>query len=121
MAGPDSIRTVITGVGVVSPIGIGRDAFWSGLMSGHSGIDFLQSFSADNLPSCLAAEITDFDPAEDEIMVHYDSAAPAAPTVTTAITATGGTVSLDGTMVATVTSPGLTLAELDAAVSLVAV
>ncbi len=62
MAGPDSIRTVITGVGVVSPIGIGRDAFWSGLMSGHSGLDFLKSFSSHDLPSCLAAEITDFDP-----------------------------------------------------------
>lgn len=62
MAGPDQIRTVITGVGVVSPIGIGRDAFWSGLMSGKSGIDFLSAFSTNDLPSCLAAEVKDFDP-----------------------------------------------------------
>lgn len=62
MAGPDQTRTVITGVGVVSPIGIGRDAFWSGLMSGTSGIDYLSAFSTNNLPSCVGAEVKNFDP-----------------------------------------------------------
>ncbi|MBD3672532.1 MAG: beta-ketoacyl-[acyl-carrier-protein] synthase family protein [Planctomycetaceae bacterium] len=62
MAGPDQIRTVITGVGVVSPIGIGRDAFWSGLLSGKSGVDYLSAFSTSDLPSCVAAEVKDFDP-----------------------------------------------------------
>ena len=62
MAGPDQIRTVITGVGVVSPVGIGRDAFWSGLLAEKSGIDFLSAFSTSDLPSCVAAEVKDFDP-----------------------------------------------------------
>lgn len=62
MAGSDKIRTVITGVGVVSPIGIGREAFYAGLMSGVSGIDYLSGFEAEGLPSCLAAEVRGFDP-----------------------------------------------------------
>lgn len=55
-------RAVITGVGVVSPIGIGNDAFWSSLMAGRCGIDYLRSVSSDNIPTRLAAEIRDFDP-----------------------------------------------------------
>jgi 3-oxoacyl-[acyl-carrier-protein] synthase II len=53
---------VITGVGVVSPIGIGNDAFWRSLMAGKTGIGYLRSFPCESLPSKLAAEITDFDP-----------------------------------------------------------
>jgi 3-oxoacyl-[acyl-carrier-protein] synthase II len=63
-AGYTNRRVVITGVGVVSPIGIGNDSFWSSLMAGRSGIDILQSIPHGGLPSKLAAEITDFDPAE---------------------------------------------------------
>lgn len=55
-------RVVITGVGVVSPIGIGNDAFWHSLMSGRTGIGYLRSIPSTSLPSKLAAEITDFDP-----------------------------------------------------------
>ena len=62
MAGLSSVRVVITGIGVVSPIGIGKDAFWRSLREGRSGIDYLQSLPADSLPSPYAAEITDFDP-----------------------------------------------------------
>lgn len=63
MAGySESVRTVITGVGVVSPVGIGTDKFWSNLMAGRSGIDFLRAFSGDDLPCRLAAEVQDFDP-----------------------------------------------------------
>ena len=40
-AGDNPIRTVITGVGVVSPIGIGNDAFWKSLIEGRSGIGYL--------------------------------------------------------------------------------
>ncbi len=57
-------RVVITGLGVVSPVGIGNDAFWQSLMSGQSGIGFLRSIPSDNLPSKLAAEITGFDPSQ---------------------------------------------------------
>ncbi len=55
-------RVVITGVGVVSPAGIGKEQFWDNLLRGHSGIDFLRAFPNLDLPSKLAAEITDFDP-----------------------------------------------------------
>ena len=62
MAGSQNPRVVITGLGVVSPIGIGKERFWRNLLDGQSGVDFLKSFSSENLPSKVAAEITDFDP-----------------------------------------------------------
>ena len=57
-------RTVITGVGIVSPIGVGKRLFWKNLMAGQSGIGLLRAFPSDGLPSKLAAEIHDFDPSE---------------------------------------------------------
>ncbi len=63
MTANDSIpRVVITGVGVVSPIGIGNDSFWDSLLNGRSGIDFLRAFPNLDVPSKLAAEVRDFDP-----------------------------------------------------------
>jgi 3-oxoacyl-[acyl-carrier-protein] synthase II len=53
---------VITGVGVVSPVGIGNDAFWRSLIGGCSGIGFLRAFPHEHLPCKLAAEIEGFDP-----------------------------------------------------------
>ena len=64
MAGSDSHRVVVTGVGVVSPIGIGQEAFWQNLIAGRSGIDVLTAFPSGGLPSKLAAEVRDFDPLE---------------------------------------------------------
>ena len=61
-AGSTIPRMVITGVGVVSPIGIGKDAFWNNLIQGVSGIGPLRSISSGSLPTKLAAEIHDFDP-----------------------------------------------------------
>ncbi len=57
----ESPRVVITGVGVVSPIGIGNDQFWANLIAGRTGIDFLKAFPNFNLPSKLAAEVPEFD------------------------------------------------------------
>ncbi len=62
MAGRNSNRVVITGVGVVSPIGIGNDRFWESLLQNRSGIDFLQSVPGDGLPSAFGAEVRDFNP-----------------------------------------------------------
>ena len=56
-------RVVVTGIGVVSPIGIGIDTFWSSLLAGRSGIGRLKAIPNENLPSKLAAEVRDFDPA----------------------------------------------------------
>lgn len=53
---------VISGLGVISPIGIGKDRFWQSLLEGRSGIDYLTAVPSANLPCKLAAEIKDFDP-----------------------------------------------------------
>jgi 3-oxoacyl-[acyl-carrier-protein] synthase II len=59
-----SRRVVITGLGVVSPIGIGKDAFWRNLVAGQSGVDYVKSFDA-SLYSCrVAAEVRDFVPSD---------------------------------------------------------
>ena len=63
-AGSDSHRVVVTGVGVVSPIGIGQSTFWQNLVAGRSGIDLLSAFPSGGVPSKLAAEVRDFDPVE---------------------------------------------------------
>jgi 3-oxoacyl-[acyl-carrier-protein] synthase II len=60
MAGRNGIRVVVTGVGVVSPIGIGNDRFWDSLVHNRTGIDFLQSMPGDGLPSAFGAEVRDF-------------------------------------------------------------
>ena len=62
MTGRSAVRVVVTGVGVVSPIGIGNDRFWDSLVQNRSGIDFLQSMPAEGLPSAFGAEVRDFDP-----------------------------------------------------------
>lgn len=59
---PD-VRVAVTGLGIVSPIGIGRDAFWEGLFAGRSGIGPLSAFEPIGCRSRLAGEIRDFDPA----------------------------------------------------------
>src|SRR2546423_13322462 len=54
-------RVVITGMGCVTPIGIGREAFWSGLQRGESGVRRIESFDVSNSPVKIAAQVPDFD------------------------------------------------------------
>jgi 3-oxoacyl-[acyl-carrier-protein] synthase II len=54
-------RVVITGVGCVTPIGIGRDNFWRALIAGESGTRRIQSFCCDDSPVKIAAEVRGFD------------------------------------------------------------
>jgi 3-oxoacyl-[acyl-carrier-protein] synthase II len=61
-AGNSRARVVVTGVGVVSPIGIGNERFWGNLAAGRSGIDRLLSVPSSGLPTKIAAEIRDFNP-----------------------------------------------------------
>lgn len=57
-------RVAITGLGVVSPIGIGKDRFWNALMEGRSGVDRISRFDASGFDTKIAAEVRDFDPAD---------------------------------------------------------
>ena len=54
-------RVVITGFGCVTPVGIGRDAYWSSLEKGESGVRKIQSFDAGDSAVQIAAEVLDFD------------------------------------------------------------
>lgn len=56
-------RTVITGLGVVSPIGIGKDAFFQSLKEGRSGIKPITLFDVSKYKVKVGGEISDFDPA----------------------------------------------------------
>jgi 3-oxoacyl-[acyl-carrier-protein] synthase II len=55
-------RVAITGLGVVSPLGIGVDAFWDALSRGVSGVRRITKFDAASFPSQIAAEVRGFDP-----------------------------------------------------------
>lgn len=55
-------RVVITGVGVLSPIGNDREAFWNRLIRGESGIGPVTRFDASNYATQIAGEVKDFDP-----------------------------------------------------------
>ncbi len=54
-------EVVITGVGVVSPIGIGREAFWEALLAGDCGIGPVTQTNLSGLPPQLAGEVRNFD------------------------------------------------------------
>ena len=54
-------RVVITGFGCVTPIGIGREKFWQGLIKGESGVRRIESFDVSASPVKIAAEVRDFD------------------------------------------------------------
>lgn len=53
-------RVVITGMGVISPVGNDVNTFWSNLCDGVCGIDYIKSFPTDNLPVGIAGIIKDF-------------------------------------------------------------
>jgi 3-oxoacyl-[acyl-carrier-protein] synthase II len=54
-------RVVVTGLGVISPVGIGTAAFWDALVSGRSGVRTIQSFDPTGLPTTMAGEVRDYD------------------------------------------------------------
>ena len=51
-------------MGVVAPVGIGKDAFWAALTGGRSGVDQITNFDATGYPVTIAAEVKDFDLSE---------------------------------------------------------
>lgn len=59
----DQTKLVITGMGAVTPIGVGVPAYWQALTAGKCGIGRITRFDASDLPVQIAAEVKDFDPA----------------------------------------------------------
>jgi beta-ketoacyl-acyl-carrier-protein synthase II len=55
-------RVVVTGMGVVSPVGTGKDLFWENIVAGKSGIAKITRFDPTGFDSQIAAEVKDFDP-----------------------------------------------------------
>jgi 3-oxoacyl-[acyl-carrier-protein] synthase II len=54
-------RVVITGMGCVTPLGIGREAFWQALIKGESGVRRIESFDVSRSPVKIAAQVPGFD------------------------------------------------------------
>jgi 3-oxoacyl-[acyl-carrier-protein] synthase II len=54
-------RVCITGLGCVTPIGVGREAFWRALVSGESGVRRIEGFDVSSSPVKIAAEVRGFD------------------------------------------------------------
>jgi 3-oxoacyl-[acyl-carrier-protein] synthase II len=57
-------RVVITGIGVVAPNGIGKQAYWDSLVSGKSGVDWITDFDTDPYPCKVSAKVQDFNPGD---------------------------------------------------------
>jgi 3-oxoacyl-[acyl-carrier-protein] synthase II len=55
-------RVVITGLGILSPVGIGVEENWRNISAGRSGIGLVSHFDATGWPSRIAGEVKDFDP-----------------------------------------------------------
>jgi len=55
-------RVVITGLGVVSPVGNGKEEFWNNLLAGKPGVGPITQFDATDFPVKIAGEVKDFDP-----------------------------------------------------------
>src|SRR6201984_610213 len=55
-------RVVVTGVGLVTPLGTGIEKNWEGLMAGRSGVGMISRFEVTDYPTRIAGEVRDFDP-----------------------------------------------------------
>ena len=55
-------RVVITGIGIISPLGVGTEANWSAMLAGRSGVGPITRFDATAYPSRIAGEVRDFNP-----------------------------------------------------------
>lgn len=55
-------RVVVTGVGLISSLGIGTEESWNNLVNGETGIDFITSYDTTDMPVKIAGEVKNFDP-----------------------------------------------------------
>lgn len=63
-------RVVVTGMGVVTPIGVTFKTFWENLVRGVSGVDYIQAFDTEGFPTTIGAEVKDLD--LDEWFTHKE-------------------------------------------------
>ena len=56
-------RVVVTGLGVVSALGLDSDTFWNNIIAGRCGIDKITAFDVSKYDCQIAAEVKNFDPA----------------------------------------------------------
>jgi 3-oxoacyl-[acyl-carrier-protein] synthase II len=77
-------RVAVTGVGLVSPLGVGTAVTWDGLLAGRSGIGPITRFDATDYPSRIAGEVRGFNPLDyvdkkevkkSDTFIHYALAA----------------------------------------------
>ena len=77
-------RVVITGLGIISPVGNTIEQAWQNILAGHSGIDMISRFDASGFPVQIAGEVRNFDvaqyiPPKDarrmDLFIHYGIAA----------------------------------------------
>ena len=64
-------RVVVTGTGVITPVGNDVNTYWKNLLDGVCGIDFIQSIPTDDLPVKIAGEVKGFNPADYEIETQF--------------------------------------------------
>jgi 3-oxoacyl-[acyl-carrier-protein] synthase II len=57
-----SHRVAVTGIGVVTPLGIGKDIFWRNVLAERVAVDLVRNFDTTGYRSKLAAQIVDFEP-----------------------------------------------------------
>ncbi len=55
-------RVVVTGLGLITPLGTGMHKTWEGICKGTSGIDWISSFDSSEYPVQIAGEVKDFNP-----------------------------------------------------------
>ena len=60
---PDN-RVVVTGIGVISPLGLNLSATWEGLIAGKSGIDYITLFDTESYETKIAGEVKGFEPTD---------------------------------------------------------
>lgn len=73
-------RVAVTGIGLITPVGIGNKASWEGILNGRSGVRTIERFDPSSLKTQIAADVKDFDPElympakearKTDIFIHY--------------------------------------------------
>lgn len=64
-------RVVVTGTGVISPVGNNIESFWNNLIEGYCGIEEITEFPTEDLPVKIAGTVKDFNPSDYEIEASF--------------------------------------------------